>query len=67
VLVVLGPVAGFLVTKRLCLALQTHERHVLEEGEETGVVRWAFVNIDPSSAETPFRGGVRECGAPKRS
>jgi ubiquinol-cytochrome c reductase cytochrome b subunit len=52
VLVVLGPVAAFLVTKRLCLALQTHERHVLEEGEETGVVRQSvYGGLEPQRAE----------------
>ncbi|MGA5699949.1 cytochrome b [Peterkaempfera bronchialis] len=33
------PVAAFWVTKRTCLALQAHERELLEEGEETGFVR----------------------------
>ncbi|MEU9098005.1 ubiquinol-cytochrome c reductase cytochrome b subunit [Streptomyces sp. NPDC048361] len=32
------PVLAFLVTKRLCLALQQHELHVLTQGEETGYV-----------------------------
>lgn len=32
------PVAAFWVTKRTCLALQAHERELLEEGEETGFV-----------------------------
>jgi ubiquinol-cytochrome c reductase cytochrome b subunit len=36
VILVVGPVVAFLVTKRLCLALQAHERRVLTEGEETG-------------------------------
>src|SRR4051812_39622222 len=39
VALVVGPVLAFLVTKRLCLALQAHERRVLTEGEETGRVR----------------------------
>lgn len=34
----LGPVLAYLITKRICLALQRHERQLLEEGEETGVV-----------------------------
>ncbi|MEU0400577.1 cytochrome bc complex cytochrome b subunit [Streptomyces sp. NPDC006197] len=33
------PVASYLVTKRVCLALQRHDRRLLEEGEETGEVR----------------------------
>ncbi|MFI9201107.1 cytochrome bc complex cytochrome b subunit [Streptomyces sp. NPDC053048] len=38
VLVVLGPVLAFLVTKRLCLALQARDRRRLTEGEESGEV-----------------------------
>lgn len=34
-----APVVAFAVTKRLCLALQEHERTVLTRGEETGIVR----------------------------
>ncbi|MBV6702696.1 cytochrome bc complex cytochrome b subunit [Kitasatospora aureofaciens] len=32
------PLLGFVVTKRLCLALQAHDRERLLEGEETGAV-----------------------------
>ncbi|MFI0900403.1 cytochrome bc complex cytochrome b subunit [Streptomyces sp. NPDC020983] len=39
VCLVLGPVVAFAVTKRLCLALQAHEREVLTQGTQTGVVR----------------------------
>ncbi len=35
---VLGPVAAFWLTKRLCLALQAADRELLTEGEETGEV-----------------------------
>jgi ubiquinol-cytochrome c reductase cytochrome b subunit len=38
VLVLLGPVIGFLVTRSLCLALQDREREIAEEGIETGVI-----------------------------
>jgi ubiquinol-cytochrome c reductase cytochrome b subunit len=38
VAVVLGPILAFMVTKRLCLALQSHERHALTTGVETGEV-----------------------------
>ncbi|MEW2294177.1 ubiquinol-cytochrome c reductase cytochrome b subunit [Streptomyces sp. NPDC006743] len=34
----LAPVLAYLITRRVCLALQRHERHLLQEGEETGVV-----------------------------
>jgi ubiquinol-cytochrome c reductase cytochrome b subunit len=33
-----GPVVGFLVTKRLCLALQSHERTLLTHGVPNGLV-----------------------------
>ncbi|CAK7283735.1 cytochrome b [Streptomyces misionensis] len=36
---VVGPVVAYLLTRRLCLALQLHERQLYREGEETGVVR----------------------------
>jgi ubiquinol-cytochrome c reductase cytochrome b subunit len=36
--VIVGPVIAYLLTRRLCLALQLHERRLYEEGEETGVV-----------------------------
>ncbi|WP_411122628.1 cytochrome b [Streptomyces sp. x-19] len=35
---VLGPIVAFLVTKRICLALQDHERQLLTEGQESGYV-----------------------------
>lgn len=36
--VIVGPILAFLLTKRFCLALQAHDRQLLEEGEETGQV-----------------------------
>ncbi|MFF9409459.1 cytochrome bc complex cytochrome b subunit [Streptomyces anandii] len=33
-----GPALAFLITRRVCLALQMHERQMMEEGEETGQV-----------------------------
>ncbi|WP_069814042.1 cytochrome bc1 complex cytochrome b subunit [Streptomyces sp. TP-A0874] len=38
VLLVLGPVIAFMVTKRLCLALQAHDLERVREGDETGQV-----------------------------
>jgi ubiquinol-cytochrome c reductase cytochrome b subunit len=35
---VLAPVAAYLITRRVCLALQRHERLLLTKGEETGEV-----------------------------
>lgn len=33
------PVVAFVVTKRVCVGLQLHERELLTEGQETGLVR----------------------------
>jgi ubiquinol-cytochrome c reductase cytochrome b subunit len=45
------PVLAFMLTKRLCLALQAHERHVLMAGEETGEVRQSvYGGIEPGHA-----------------
>ncbi|WP_042430689.1 cytochrome bc1 complex cytochrome b subunit [Streptacidiphilus anmyonensis] len=33
------PVAAFVVTKRICIGLQLHERELLTEGAETGLIR----------------------------
>jgi ubiquinol-cytochrome c reductase cytochrome b subunit len=52
--VIAGPVLAFLLTKRMCLALQAHERHVLTEGEETGeVVQTVYGGLKPSHAPVP--------------
>ena len=39
VLLVLGPPAAFMITRRLCLALRAHDLERVHEGEETGEVR----------------------------
>jgi ubiquinol-cytochrome c reductase cytochrome b subunit len=36
---VLGPIAAFMVTRRLCLALRAHDLERVHEGDETGEVR----------------------------
>ncbi|MFF7019496.1 ubiquinol-cytochrome c reductase cytochrome b subunit [Streptomyces klenkii] len=46
--VVLGPVLAFWVTRRICLALQAHDRRLLAEGRESGNV------------EQDVRGGLGE-------
>ncbi|KUJ65076.1 ubiquinol-cytochrome c reductase cytochrome b subunit [Streptomyces albus subsp. albus] len=38
VAVLAGPPLAFMVAKRICLAMQAHERRLLAEGEETGTV-----------------------------
>ncbi|MFC0601460.1 cytochrome b [Streptomyces palmae] len=38
VAVLAGPPLAFMITKRICLAMQAHERRLLTQGEETGMV-----------------------------
>jgi ubiquinol-cytochrome c reductase cytochrome b subunit len=38
VALLLGPVVAFEVTRRLCLALQARDRHLVEHGVETGLI-----------------------------
>src|SRR5699024_7516459 len=37
VLIILGPILGFIITKRICLALQRKDREIALHGRETGV------------------------------
>jgi ubiquinol-cytochrome c reductase cytochrome b subunit len=39
VLVIAGPVAAYLVTRRICLGLQRKDAETLEHGVETGIIR----------------------------
>ncbi|MFE3461198.1 cytochrome bc complex cytochrome b subunit [Nocardiopsis aegyptia] len=39
VLIIVGPVAGFIITKRICLGLQRRDRETLEHGYESGVIQ----------------------------
>ncbi|KOX23403.1 cytochrome bc complex cytochrome b subunit [Nocardiopsis sp. NRRL B-16309] len=39
VLVILGPIIAFIVTKRICLGLQRRDRETLEHGYESGVIQ----------------------------
>ncbi|MEU1902504.1 cytochrome bc complex cytochrome b subunit [Nocardiopsis dassonvillei] len=57
VLVIVGPVVGFFVAKRICLGLQRRDREVLEHGYESGTIQQLpsgeFVEVHKhSSAET---------------
>ncbi|MFI9306776.1 cytochrome bc1 complex cytochrome b subunit [Streptomyces triculaminicus] len=68
-LVVLGPVLAFVVTKRLCLALQGRDRRRLEEGEETGEVEQSVSGglgegHRPLSPQQRYRLMVREMPCP---
>ncbi|WP_116210225.1 cytochrome b [Streptomyces olivoreticuli] len=67
--VVLGPVVAFLVTKRMCLALQDHDRLTLAEGEESGEVEQSVhgglgEGHRPLSARRGYRLMVREVPLP---
>ena len=39
VLVILGPIVAYIVTKRVCLRLQHHDNLLLSHGMETGIIR----------------------------
>lgn len=39
VLVIVGPVAAYVITRRICLALQRKDAETLEHGVETGIIR----------------------------
>jgi ubiquinol-cytochrome c reductase cytochrome b subunit len=39
VAIFVGPVIAYIVTKRMCLALQRKDHHLLEHGVETGIIR----------------------------
>ena len=39
VLVVIGPLVAFFVTRRICLGLQRRDAHALDHGVETGIIR----------------------------
>jgi ubiquinol-cytochrome c reductase cytochrome b subunit len=67
---VVGPVIAFAVTKRLCLALQAHERTVLTEGEETGIVTQQVHGAlepghEPADPDKLYRFLVRELPSPR--
>ncbi|PWI43070.1 cytochrome bc complex cytochrome b subunit [Streptomyces sp. ICBB 8177] len=69
VAVIVGPVIGFLVTKRICLALQAHDRRLLTEGHETGKVSQNVSGAlgeshRPVSAADRYRLVVREVPRP---
>ncbi|MFC9810135.1 cytochrome bc1 complex cytochrome b subunit [Streptomyces griseoaurantiacus] len=65
----LAPVAAFLLTRRVCLALQRHERRLLAEGEESGQVQQDVAGgmgetHRPLGAERRYRLLVREIPRP---
>lgn len=67
--VIAGPILAFLITKRFCLALQAHDRQLLEEGEETGQISQnVYGGIGeshrPLGAEQRYRLLVRDVPAP---
>ncbi|MFD7014680.1 cytochrome bc complex cytochrome b subunit [Streptomyces sp. NPDC059928] len=74
------PVLAFLLTKRLCLALQSHELRLLSEGEETGeVAQNVYGAMEPGHApvaparlyrflarDLPFPAACPDEAAPRR-
>jgi ubiquinol-cytochrome c reductase cytochrome b subunit len=69
VAVIVGPVVAFMATKRICLALQSHDRQLLEEGEETGKVSQSPYGAiseshEPLDAERRYRLLVRALPEP---
>ncbi|WP_149181520.1 ubiquinol-cytochrome c reductase cytochrome b subunit [Streptomyces sp. TRM49041] len=69
VALVLGPVLAFLLTKRICLGLQAHDRRLLEEGDETGSVSQSVYGAisdshRPVDAERRYRLLVRDLPRP---
>ncbi|MCK7624317.1 ubiquinol-cytochrome c reductase cytochrome b subunit [Streptomyces sp. RS10V-4] len=69
VLVVIGPILAFLITKRACLALQDRDRELLEEGQETGeVVQSVYGHLTersrPLEAAKRYRVVVRDLPKP---
>ena len=69
--VLIGPVIAFFVAKRVCLALQDHDRELLTEGEETGrVAQEVYGRLGESSrplpAEKRYRILVRDVPRPLR-
>jgi len=80
VLVFAGPLAGFFVTRHICLLMQHRDREQLEHGVETGIIRQtpggAFIEVTrPVTAEeraviearNPAVAGEMEAPAPRAS
>ncbi|MER7989200.1 ubiquinol-cytochrome c reductase cytochrome b subunit [Streptomyces noursei] len=66
---VLGPIVAFLVTKRICLAMQDHERQLLVAGRESGyVVQSVYGGLrethEPLSADHRYRVLARDVPTP---
>ncbi|MEV5754343.1 ubiquinol-cytochrome c reductase cytochrome b subunit [Actinoallomurus sp. NPDC052308] len=53
--VIVGPILGFLIARRMCLGLQRRERHMLEHGVETGIIKrlpnGAYVEVEAPVSE----------------
>jgi ubiquinol-cytochrome c reductase cytochrome b subunit len=67
----IAPVAAFMLTRRVCLALQRHELRLLEEGKESGRIQQDVAGgmsetHRPLGAEERYRLLVREIPLPLR-
>src|SRR5690625_3227750 len=40
-LLIFGPIIGFIITKRICLALQRKDREIALHGRETGIIEFS--------------------------
>jgi ubiquinol-cytochrome c reductase cytochrome b subunit len=55
VLIIVGPILAFIITKRICLGLQRRDRETLEHGYESGVIQQLpsgeFIEVHRESSE----------------
>ncbi|WP_304451069.1 cytochrome bc complex cytochrome b subunit [Nocardiopsis sp. YSL2] len=55
VLIIVGPILGFIITKRICLGLQRRDRETLEHGYESGIIQQLpsgeFIEVHRESSE----------------
>ncbi|CAM4112255.1 cytochrome bc complex cytochrome b subunit [Nocardiopsis rhodophaea] len=55
IFIILGPIIGFIVTKRICLGLQRQDRETLEHGYESGTIQQLpsgeFIEVHKESSE----------------
>ncbi len=70
VTLILGPIAVYIVTKRVCLGLQRKDRELLEHGVETGIIRQLptgeFIEVT-RPADEDARAVIAEQGAGARA
>ena len=69
VLVIAGPVAAYVIARRICLGLQRKDAETLEHGVETGIVRQSpdggFTEVLPPGQRRGAGGAVGGAGGPR--